>query len=360
MVKPLACVLGLMSGTSLDGIDGAIIETDGERITNFGASAHLPYSASLRSELQQAIQTPSQKAETWAAEQITKAHLEIIFELTKNHKVDLIGFHGQTILHSPDEGLTKQIGSAQAIAQATGIDVVGNFRQADMAAGGQGAPLAPLYHLALVQKMRIAQPLAVVNIGGVANITYIDEEAGELLAFDTGPGNGLLDDWVNRYLGLPFDEGGKIAARGKVDEAALMGFERGSYFSKPPPKSLDRHSFSLDRVAGLSIEDGAATLLAWTTHSIAAAQKFLPKPPQSWIICGGGRHNKTLLSNLEQMLSSNVVIAEKVGWQGDMIEAQCFAFLAMRSVRGLPLSLPTTTGCAEPTAGGVFFPAQAK
>jgi anhydro-N-acetylmuramic acid kinase len=351
-------VLGLMSGTSLDGIDGAIVETDGEKIISFGASAHLPYSPSLRHQLQQAIQTPSQEAETWAAEQITQAHLEIISTLRRKQPIDLIGFHGQTILHAPERGISKQIGSAEVIARTTGIDVVADFRQADIKAGGQGAPLAPLYHLALVQKARMAQPIAVINIGGIANITYIDEEKNDLIAFDTGSGNGLLDDWINRHLGLPFDEGGAVAAQGKVDEAALTGFMHENYFSKPPPKSLDRHSFSLDRVSGLSVENGAATLLAFTTHSIAAAQHFLPRKPKSWIICGGGRHNKTLLSSLESALDSNVVIAEKVGWQGDMIEAQCFAFLAMRSVRGLALSVPTTTGCSQDSTGGVFVPAK--
>ena len=354
---PSIRVLGLMSGTSLDGIDAAIIETDGEKLLHFGQSAHLPYSDELRTQLRQAIQTHSIEAEQWADNQITQAHLNLIQKITQNNKVDLIGFHGQTTEHKPEQGFTKQIGSGAVIAQQTGIDVVAQFRQADMAAGGEGAPLAPLYHLALAKKAGIVQPLAVVNIGGIANITYIDEEKGDLLAFDTGMGNGLMDDWINRHLGFAFDEGGKLAEKGKVDEAALLGFMRADYFRKKPPKSLDRNHWNFNRIKGLSVENGMATLLAFTTRAIAEARNFLPRTPKSWIICGGGRHNKTLLTRLEKELNSNVVVAEKVGWQGDMIEAQCFAFLAARSVRGLPLTLPQTTGCAQPTSGGVLFSA---
>lgn len=355
-----AAVLGLMSGTSLDGIDAAIVETDGEEIFSFGKALHRPFSQQLRHQLNQAIQTPSLDAELWAAKQITDAHLEIIAEVLKSNEVDevkLIGFHGQTILHVPDKKISKQIGDAAQIARQTGIDVVANFRQADMAAGGQGAPLAPLYHLALVRKMRVVQPTAIINIGGVANITYIDETKGDLIAFDTGPGNGLMDEWALRYLGLSFDEGGRLAAKGKIDEAALLGYMKNDYFQKPPPKSLDRHSFTLDRIKGLSVENGMATLLALSVSSIAHSQNYLPTAPKSWIVCGGGRHNNYLMSSLAQVLPNTVMQAEKVGWQGDMIEAQCFAFLAMRSVRGMPLSLPSTTGCDAPTSGGVFFAA---
>ena len=249
-----------------------------------------------------------------------------------------------------------QIGDAQKLALETGIDVVADFRSADMKAGGEGAPLAPIYHHALVRKARLDLPLAIVNIGGVANITFIDED--ELIAFDTGPGNGLMDEWMERHLGQAYDEGGRIAMKGKVSEASLLFYLRDDFFSKAPPKSLDRYDFNLEPILGLSIEDGMASLVEFTARAIIKARDHLPSDPKCWIICGGGRHNHFLVRRLSALAPKPVIIAEKMGWLGDMIEAQCFAFLAIRSLRGLALSFPSTTGCAKPMSGGVLFKAR--
>ena len=348
-------VLGLMSGTSLDGIDAAIIKTDGVRISDFGESLHHPYSAALRQTLRDVIAQPSSDALQLAEREITAAHIEIIRALLAARQikdVSLIGFHGQTILHAPDQGRTLQIGDGAQIARTFGIDVVGDFRSADVAAGGQGAPFAPLYHQALVYKKQLPLPVAVVNIGGVANITFIGED-DQVIAFDTGPGNGLMDEWAAKHIGAPFDQDGQLAARGRPDEAALARYLAHPFFKKPPPKSLDRYDFTIDLVQGLSAEEGAATLLALTARTIAQAP--LPSRPDCWIICGGGRHNRTLCAQLEEIIAEMVISAEKAGWLGDMVEAQAFAYLAARSVRGLPLSLPTTTGVAEPLTGGRLF-----
>ncbi len=351
-------VLGLMSGTSLDGIDAAIVETDGETIKDFGPSLHHPYNALQRQVLRSAIARPSSDASARAAQEITAAHIEIIHAILATHRdhADLIGFHGQTILHAPDQRRTLQIGDAALIAQITGIDVVGDFRSADVAAGGQGAPLAPLYHRALVDRTRLSLPVAVVNIGGVANITFIDQDA--LVAFDTGPGNGLMDQWAAQHIGTNYDDDGRLASQGRPNEAALTGYLAHPFFKKPPPKSLDRYDLTIERVQGLLPEDGAATLLALTVQTIAQAALHLPTQPQCWIICGGGRHNRALLVKLDELIAQPVVIAEKMGWRGDMIEAQAFAYLAARSVRGLPLTLPSTTGVAEPLTGGRLFKGQ--
>jgi anhydro-N-acetylmuramic acid kinase len=260
-----------------------------------------------------------------------------------------IGFHGQTVLHRPSDRRTWQIGDGAALACATGIPVVNEFRLADVAAGGQGAPFAPLYHLVLTRNME--HPVAVVNIGGVANVTYVGAN-GELIAFDTGPGNAALDDWAHLHTGEAVDRDGKLARSGRVNEAVLARMLDHPSFLRPPPKSLDRFDFPMAAVERLSAADGAATLTAFTAAAIARANEHLPQAPKAWIICGGGRHNPVLMAELRARLPGKVMTAEEAGWRGDFLEAEAFAYLAVRSVRGLPLSLPSTTGVPYPMTGG--------
>ena len=355
-------VIGLMSGTSLDGIDAAILDTDGETVAMPGPALTLPYDsdtrAMLRAALEAASHTPPEgpvPADIAKAERLlTDAHGAAVSALLekaalKPGNVAFLGFHGQTVLHRPSDRRTWQIGDGDALARATGIAVVNEFRSADVAAGGQGAPFVPLYHLVLTGEME--RPIAVVNIGGVANLTYVGE-GGDLIAFDTGPGNAALDDWALAQTGEPVDRDGKLAARGRVNETLLASMLRHPMFLRPPPKSLDRFDFPMTTVAGLSGPDGAATLTAFTAAAIARAQEHLPQPPKRWIICGGGRHNPTLMRELRARLTGEVISAEDAGWRGDFLEAEAFGYLAMRSVRGLPLSLPSTTGVPYPMRGG--------
>jgi anhydro-N-acetylmuramic acid kinase len=284
-----------------------------------------------------------------ATERLTAYHLQAVQALGR--PADLIGFHGQTILHQPHRRRTWQIGDAATLAHRLGIPVAHDFRSADVAAGGQGAPFVPVYHAALAAGL--PRPMAVLNIGGVANVTWIGGD-GALLAFDTGPGNGPLDDWVFRHTGQAFDQDGALARSGRVDSDVLARLLAHSYFGLPGPKSLDRLDFGKalaeSGLSGLSAADGAATLARFTVASIAAA-KF-PEPPRHWLVCGGGRLNPTLMDGLRQSLGTTVEPVESVGWNGDALEAQCFGFLAARVVSGLPLSYPSTTGVPEPMRGG--------
>jgi anhydro-N-acetylmuramic acid kinase len=285
---------------------------------------------------------------------LTDAHADVVAALLQKAELNpaaiaYIGFHGQTILHRPQDRRTWQIGDGAALARRTGIAVVNEFRLADVAAGGQGAPFVPLYHLALAAKMR--RPVVVVNIGGVANVTYIGADDA-LLAFDTGPGNAALDDWALTHTGEAIDRNGGLALAGRVNESVLAAMLRHPSFSQPPPKSLDRLDFSVAPVQGLSPEDGAATLTAFTAAAIARSKEHMPEAPVAWIICGGGRHNPVLMAQLRARLGGTVMTAEDAGWRGDLIEAEAFGYLAVRSVRGLPLSLPSTTGVPYPMPGG--------
>jgi len=362
-------VIGLMSGTSLDGIDAAILDTDGETVAAPGPALTLPYHAEtravLRSALEAALQTPPEgpvPAGIAKAERLlTDAHDAAVSALLakaalKPSDIALLGFHGHTVLHRPAERRTWQIGDGEMLARATGIPVVNEFRTADVAAGGQGAPFVPLYHLVLTHKME--RPLAVVNIGGVANLTYVGA-GGEPIAFDTGPGNAAIDDWALAHTGAPVDRDGKLAAKGRVNETVLAAMLRHPMFLQPPPKSLDRFDFPMTAVAGLSGPDGAATLTAFTAAAIARANEHLPRPPKRWIICGGGRHNPMLMRELRARLTGEVITAEDAGWRGDFLEAEAFGYLAVRSVRGLPLSLPSTTGVPHPMPGGRLHSPQA-
>ena len=357
-------MIGLMSGTSLDGIDAAILDTDGETVAEPGSAATFPYAALTRARLREALNVAAslaadapvpveiEKAERMLTDDHAEAVRRLLDEAMLRPKdIAYLGFHGQTILHRPCERWTWQLGDGAALARMTGIPVVNHFRDADVAAGGQGAPFVPLYHQVLTRKM--AKPVVVVNIGGVANVTYVGA-GGQLIAFDTGPGNAAIDDWALKHMGEPVDRDGKLARAGRVDEGLLARMLGHPAFALPPPKSLDRLDFPMTAVNGLSAADGAATLTAFTAAAIARAQEHLPQTPRAWIICGGGRHNPVLMEELRARLAGDIATAEEVGWHGDFLEAEAFAYLAVRSVRGLPLSLPSTTGVPYPMTGGVL------
>lgn len=357
--------LGLMSGTSLDGIDLAVLHTDGERSISAGRDGFVAYGGTTRDALQAAMAAAAGLPTAQLADKarwpdvlvdaealVTQAHVAAVQDfLSDGDDVSLIGFHGQTLIHRPDEGFTLQAGDASALAAATGLDTVGRFRHADMEAGGQGAPLAPLFHAALVAG---APPQAVLNLGGVGNITWLGE-GGALLAFDTGPANAPIDDWVCRTAGRDFDTDGALAAAGTVDRDLLQAWLAQDYFAAPPPKSLDRMSFDLSAVESLSPQDGAATLTAFSAAAVGRALLHCPQKPQRLIVCGGGRRNPTLCAMLQEACGVPVVDCDALGWNGDALEAQAFAWLAVRSVKGLPLSLPQTTGARAPVSGGELF-----
>jgi anhydro-N-acetylmuramic acid kinase len=268
--------------------------------------------------------------------------------------IDIVGFHGQTVLHRPEKRLTVQIGDAAALAKAIHIPVMHDFRAADVAAGGQGAPFVPVYHRALAQALEREGPIAVVNIGGVSNITYIDG-SDTLIACDTGPGNALLDDHMFRTMNLPIDCEGRFAAQGRADEKWVARALELPFFSRRPPKSLDRNDFASLKLGDMPPADGAATLTAFTAASIARIVPLLPKRPKDWIVCGGGARNHTLMRMLrERVAPANVQAAETLGWASDAIEAQAFGFLAARGLKGLPLSYPATTGVPMPMTGGII------
>jgi len=360
--------LGLMSGTSLDGVDVALIETDGETIASFGPSACRPYDRCERALLRQALgaavdlrDRAARPGILAAAERaVTQAHAEAVRVFLRGNgiraaDVDVVGFHGQTVLHRPEAGLTVQIGDGVGLASAIAIPVVHDFRAADVAAGGQGAPLVPVYHRALVRACGEEGPVVVVNIGGVSNITYIDGD--DLIACDTGPGNALLDDYMERTLGQPFDDQGRLAAQGRVDQGFVARALSVPFFARRPPKSLDRNDFAALDLGSPALADGAATLTAFTAAAIAGIADLLPKRPQRWILCGGGARNLTLLRMLgEAVAPARVETAAALSWASDALEAQAFAFLAVRSRQGLPLSYPATTGVKQPMTGGVLAP----
>ena len=354
---PAGLALGMMSGTSLDGIDAALVQTDGETVTSCGPALTVPYDETMRQRLRSVLGDAAAVADV--GHDLTRAHAEVVERLLAaaglvREDVRVIGFHGHTTLHRPAERRTVQIGDGALLAELTGIDVISDFRSADVAAGGQGAPLAPLYHAALSRDLEL--PLCVLNIGGIANLTWIGDD-GTVVAFDTGPGNALIDDWMWEMTGRKLDEGGRLAAEGDVDGVVLTRLMADPYFDRPPPKSLDRLDFDAAPLAGLSAEDGAATLVAFTCGAVSRSLGFLPGPPRRWLVSGGGRHNEVMMRVLAATLGVPVEPVEAVGWDGDVLEAEAFGFLAMRSLRGLPLSLPTTTGVPEPLGGGRLHPA---
>ena len=344
-----------MSGTSVDGVDVALIETDGERVASFGPCLTVPYADDVRRLIRSAFGAELPSDTTRAAEQaVTEAHVAAVRQWSSEQGValstiDLVGFHGQTVTHRPEKRFTWQLGDGAGLARALGVRVVNDLRSADVAAGGQGAPLVPVYHAALVRDL--PRPLAVVNVGGVANVTWVGADSS-LLAFDTGPGNGPIDDWCARRAGQRYDKDGTLAALGTVDRARVERFSEHRYFARTPPKSLDRGDFSDAWAEGLGVADGAATLTRGTARAIALAARHFPAPVEQWVICGGGARNPTLLRAVAEETRGKVVTAADLGWDGDALEAQAFGFLAVRSLRGLPLTFPTTTGAPRPMTGG--------
>lgn len=357
--------LGLMSGTSLDGIDVAVIETDGERILGRGFAATYPYSDAFREKLRAGLAEAACLQDRAARpgrlalleQYLTELHAEAATHYLADHgiapdSIDLVGFHGQTVLHRPEAGLTVQLGDGPLLSRRLGRPVVYDLRAADVAAGGQGAPLAPAYHRALAAEIR-ERPLAVLNLGGVANVTWIGRD-GSLLAFDTGPASAMIDDWVREKLGRPFDAGGELAAAGTVHDGIVADWLSHPYFDQPPPKSLDRNAFDLGPVASLSPEDGAATLTAFSAAAVAAALRHLPEAPALWVASGGGRRNATLMRMIGDRVGAPVRPAEAFDIDGDSVEAEAWAFLAVRARLGLPITFPGTTGVAAPLSGGVL------
>ena len=366
MVKPLrfpCYVIGLMSGTSADGVDAAILYTDGKNIIEVGPTTSISYSDELRDQILGLMRGEGDLKVIQDA--LTQVHIDAVLRLVEQHKepISLVGFHGQTIKHAPERRITQQIGNPKMIVQKTGIPVVADFRSNDLRFGGQGAPLVPLYHLAITQKM--PKPCMVVNIGGVSNVTWLGPN-NDMLAFDCGPGNALMDDWYYRHTKQRYDEQGRISARGRMDERRVREFLNDPFFKLPAPKSLDRNHFSLEMVEGLELEDGMATLAAMTARGIIKTFEILPEIPMELLITGGGRHNLTLMKMMEsygefavkgkkETKPFTVIPVEDIGLDGDMLEAQAFAYLAARSVQGMALTFPTTTGVNRPVTGGVFY-----
>jgi anhydro-N-acetylmuramic acid kinase len=357
--------IGLMSGTSLDGVDVAMIETDGKKVKAFGPSGYRPYTdferRLLLQALTEAVHLEAREARPGilleAERVVTTAHAEAVASFKAQNRVasediDIVGFHGQTVLHRPADRMTVQIGDAAMLAKAIHIPVMHDFRAADVAAGGQGAPLVPVYHRALAQSLEREGPVVVLNIGGVSNITYIDGDT--LIACDTGPGNALIDDFMQRTLNQRFDCEGRMAAQGTADAAWVAEALNDPFFALPPPKSLDRNDFAKRVLRNASPADGAATLTAFTAAAIARIVPLLPKRPRSWVVAGGGARNLTMMRMLRERLHpATVEAADVLGWSTDAIEAQAFGFLAARGLKGLPLSYPATTGVPIPMTGGI-------
>ncbi|MCO4846518.1 MAG: anhydro-N-acetylmuramic acid kinase [Yoonia sp.] len=351
--------LGAMSGTSLDGVDAAMVHTDGHVIFGFGETAYRPYSASEAAMLKAALGQWPNDGLADTAELIETVHAQV---LSRFDGADVVGFHGQTLAHDPANARTHQCGDGQVLADVLNVPVVWDFRSADMTLGGQGAPLAPFYHFALAKWMKAVAPIAFLNLGGVGNLTWIDptkpapEAAGALLAFDTGPANAPINDLMLQRHGQPFDDDGAIAARGTVDDQAIADFLTHSYFNRMPPKSLDRDAFADLSLAAsqLNTADAAATLTAAVAISVSQAMSFCPTAPTKILVTGGGRKNPTLMKMLSAGVEMPVVPVEDVGLDGDMLEAQAFAYLAVRVARGLPTSCEGTTGVRAAVSGGTI------
>lgn len=350
-------VLGMMSGTSLDGVDGAVLHTDGERIAGFGPTSYRAYTPSERAVLRAALgRWPGEDGVEDAAELVETAHAEL---MARFDGVDLAGFHGQTLAHDPRGRGTHQAGSGAVLAMIAGYPVVWDFRSSDIQLGGQGAPLAPFYHFALARHIGATAPVAFLNLGGVGNVTWVDpsrarpEDDGALLAFDTGPANAPLDDLCLARRGLAHDESGTLAASGQVDADVVRAFMEDSYFYRMPPKSLDRDfSGLLANVAHLSDADALATVSECAATAVAEAFAHFPGDPAQLLVCGGGRQNTDLMRRIALRLSCAMTPVESVGLDGDMLEAQAFAYLAVRVARGLPTSCPGTTGVGAAVGGG--------
>ena len=369
--------LGTMTGTSGDGmVDLALLQTDGHHVTSFGPWTLSPYPPTVTALIAEATQAalawnfegPEPAVFQTAEHALTQGHATAIQAFLKAHgipptQVAVIGFHGQTVLHRPPQraalhrplrpgtpGRTRQLGNGPLLAQLTGIGTAYDFRTRDVAAGGQGAPLAAAYHNALLDTAGIPPQAAVLNLGGVANISARTPQG--MVAFDTGPANAPLNDWTARHTGLPMDRDGALARAGQVDEPLLARLLQHPHLAAPYPKSLDRSAFQASMVEGLTLEDGAATLTAFTAASIGRGLDLLPTRPRHLIVCGGGRRNPAMMDALQTRAQVTPLQAEQVGWRGDAIEAECFAFLAVRTLHGDPISYPGTTGVPTPLPGG--------
>ena len=365
---------GLMTGTVLDGqIDVALIRTDGHDILEFGPAGAVPYPDHLRSRLAASVEAaatwnfdgPEPAIATQVEQDVTLAQSDAVMAFVSSHgysmdDITAIGFHGQTILHrAPAEGITgrtRQLGDGHLMAAQTGCPVIFDFRSADMALGGQGAPLCPVYHAALLTAQDIGPEVAVLNLGGIGNITWRDS-GGHIIGFDTGPANAPIDDWIRRHGAGAMDHGGQIASRGTVEEDLLERALDHPYFKAAYPKSLDRMDFPESLADGLSMEDGAAFLTAFAAAAVARAVASLPGTIERLVVCGGGRHNQALMSAIETRADVGVTNADELGWRGDSLEAECFAFLAARRLAELPASFPSTTGVPQPhVAGRIAMP----
>ena len=352
-------VLGAMSGTSLDGVDAAVIDTDGEQIFGFGPTGYRAYAPEEKAVLHAALGHWLGDIVAEAGQVVDTAHTAL---LSGFDTPDLVGFHGQTLAHEPRGRGTLQVGNGAALAAALNCPVVWDFRSDDVRLGGEGAPLAPFFHFACAKWIKADAPLCFLNLGGVGNITYVDpsfdqpEEAGALLAFDTGPANAPMNDLVQTRLGLPMDRDGALALQGTVETGALELFLAEPYFARMPPKSLDRNDFAemIDLVSELSDVDAIATLTAMSAAAVAQAMEHMPTPPARMLVTGGGRKNPVLMEMLQVSTGCEVVAVEEVGLDGDMLEAQAFAFLAARVLRGLPTSCPSTTGVRALVGGGTI------
>lgn len=372
---PPAWCIGLMTGTALDGeIDVALLETDGTGITSFGPFLQVPYGDTDRQVLSDAVQAalnwefdgPEPAVLASAERLITRLYAHAVRTLLDHagmaaEEVRAIGGHGLTVLHRPERaggGRTRQLLDGSALAKDLGMTVVCDFRSADVAAGGQGAPLAPIYHAALLSMAGFSAPAAFLNLGGVGNLTWWGG-GEELVALDTGPANGPVNEWIESHGRGTFDRNGAIAAAGRVDEGRLLEILDRPWFDQPAPKSLDRYDFPASLVRGMSLEDGAATLTALCGASVAIGLNRLPIRPKALVVGGGGRHNPVMMAQITARTGIGLIDADAIGMRGDAVEAECFAMLAMRSLLGLPLGFPKTTGVGTPQTGGVaYFPAK--
>lgn len=348
--------IGMMSGTSLDGIDVALVKTDGKDYTKMLDFQMFLYDSTTRDTIKAAFgQRFASKTTENAEKSLTNAHIEALQSFLKDISVkpDIIGFHGQTILHDPSQLFTWQIGDSAALAHAAGIDVVGDMRIADVQAGGQGAPLLPLCHRAFANN--IEKPIAILNLGGVGNITWLGRERTDILAFDTGPANALIDDLVKEHTGQPYDHDGALARAGKVNQKIIKQWMAHDYFKRPAPKSLDRNEWDVSEVKSMKLEDAVATLAEFTVQSILVSLNQLPDTPRALYVAGGGRHNRYMMERLNTALNFTIEPVEALSWNGDALEAQGFAYLAVRSLLGLALTLPTTTGIPQPATGGLLY-----
>ncbi len=353
MTEKIYTAIGLMSGTSIDAVDAALIKTDGENIIENIDFISVPYSDEDKKAIRACLGLFEDKDGLIkkAEEIIHKRHIEAIDKLNASF-VDVIAFHGHTITHAPEKKFTWQIGDAQKLAKQSGIEVIKDLRINDIKSGGQGAPLLPIYHYALLKNKNIPLPVAVLNLGGVANYTYISEDE-ELLAFDTGPANALIDDFINIRTGKPYDNEGKLAASGEYNLDLVKKWLEHDFFKTSPPKSLDRDAWNiLDDVMSMSDKDGAANLTAFTVLAAVIGTIFFEKDPYQIFVTGGGRHNLTIMEGLSEALDIKIRNIDEIECNGDAIEAEGFAYLAVRSLKNLPITFPTTTGVSSPISGG--------